>query len=253
VRIRQGLNVESGLNDGLSVPVFLVAMALAADAGGWHVGSLGAELLRQIGFGVVGGLLVGGLGGLAFRLAAEHGLMHDYWRRIANLSIARKLLIAPTIAVLLLSMTAPLALSSLASQAKLRQQLDETSAALEDATGVRPYLFRPPFGARRPGTFKTVEELKMYPVMWRVTCFDWAAKSHEEILKHARRQISGGEVVLLHDGGHLFMGEDRSHTVRATDELIAEYKDKGYLFTTVTEMMQMRPGVEMPFGARALK
>jgi len=38
------------------------------------------------------------------------------------------------------------------------------------------------------------------------------------------------------------MGEDRSHTVRATDELIAEYKDRGFLFTTVTEMMQMRPG-----------
>jgi len=41
----------------------------------------------------------------------------------------------------------------------------------------------------------------MFPVMWRVTCFDWAAKSHEQILKHARRQIAGGEVVLLHDGG----------------------------------------------------
>jgi peptidoglycan/xylan/chitin deacetylase (PgdA/CDA1 family) len=140
-----------------------------------------------------------------------------------------------------------------ASQAKLRQELEDTSAAIEEATGERPFLFRPPFGARRPGTFKTVEELKMYPVMWRVTCFDWAAKSHEQILKHARRQIAGGEVVLLHDGGHLRMGEDRSHTVRATDELIAEYKDRGYLFTTVTEMMQMRPGVELPFGARALK
>ena len=140
-----------------------------------------------------------------------------------------------------------------ASQAKLRQELEDTSAAIEEATGERPFLFRPPFGARRPGTFKTVEELKMYPVMWRVTCFDWAAKSHEQILKHARRQIAGGEVVLLHDGGHLRMGEDRSHTVRATDELIAEFKDRGYLFTTVTEMMQMRPGVELPFGARPLK
>ncbi len=88
MRIRQGLNVESGLNDGLSVPVFLVALALAADPGGWQAGALGAELLRQIGFGVLGGLLVGGLGGLAFRFAADKGLMHDYWRRVANLSVA---------------------------------------------------------------------------------------------------------------------------------------------------------------------
>jgi peptidoglycan/xylan/chitin deacetylase (PgdA/CDA1 family) len=136
-----------------------------------------------------------------------------------------------------------------ASAAKVRQELEETSKAIEDATGERPFLFRPPFGGRRPGTFRVVEEMKMFPVMWRVTCFDWSAKSHEEILKHARRQIAGGEVVLLHDGGHLRMGEDRSHTVRATDELIGEYKDRGFVFTTVTEMMQMRPGMHVPFGA----
>jgi NhaP-type Na+/H+ or K+/H+ antiporter len=63
-------------------------LALAVDSAGWHVGALGAELLRQIGFGVLGGLLVGGLGGLAFRFAADKGLMHDYWRRIANLAVA---------------------------------------------------------------------------------------------------------------------------------------------------------------------
>jgi peptidoglycan/xylan/chitin deacetylase (PgdA/CDA1 family) len=134
-----------------------------------------------------------------------------------------------------------------ASDARLRQELEDASKAIEEATGERPFLFRPPFGGRRPGTFKVVEELKMFPVMWRVTCFDWTAKSPEQILKHARRQIAGGEVVLLHDGGHLHMGEDRSHTVRASDQLIGEYKDKGFVFMTVTELMQMRGGVKMPF------
>jgi NhaP-type Na+/H+ or K+/H+ antiporter len=88
VRVRQGLNVESGLNDGLSVPVFLVALALAANPNGWHAGALGAELLRQVGFGALGGLLVGGVGGLAFRAATRMRLVHDYWRRIAVLAIA---------------------------------------------------------------------------------------------------------------------------------------------------------------------
>jgi peptidoglycan/xylan/chitin deacetylase (PgdA/CDA1 family) len=134
------------------------------------------------------------------------------------------------------------------SEAKLRQELEETNQAIVDATGERPFLFRPPFGGRRPGTFKVVEELKMFPVMWRVTCFDWSAKSPAEIMKHARRQIAGGEVVLLHDGGHLHMGEDRGRTVSATDELIAEYKDKGFIFLTVTEMMQLRPDIKLPFG-----
>lgn len=138
-----------------------------------------------------------------------------------------------------------------ASPAKLRQELEETSDAIEQATGERPFLFRPPFGGRRPGTFPVVREHKMVPVMWRVTCFDWSAKSHEDILRHARRQIAGGEVVLLHDGGHLRLGEDRSATLRAVDELIAEYKDRGFTFLTVPEMMQMRPGMQVPFGAAA--
>ena len=60
--LRQGLNVESGLNDGLSVPVFVVLVAIAS-AGTWTAGALASELTRQIGFGVLSGLLVGGVGG----------------------------------------------------------------------------------------------------------------------------------------------------------------------------------------------
>jgi peptidoglycan/xylan/chitin deacetylase (PgdA/CDA1 family) len=126
-----------------------------------------------------------------------------------------------------------------AGAARLRQELEETSRAIEEATGVRPALFRPPFGGRRPQTFRVARQLHMLPVMWRVTCYDWSAKSHETILKHARRQISGGEVILLHDGGHLRMGEDRGATLRATDELIAEYTRRGFQFVTVPEMMRM--------------
>lgn len=138
-----------------------------------------------------------------------------------------------------------------AGTARLRQELEETTKTIEEATGERPSLFRPPFGGRRPGTFAVARELKMVPVMWRVTCYDWSAKSHQQILQHARRQIRGGEVILLHDGGHLRMGEDRSATVRATDELIAEYKERGFSFVTVPEMMRMAHQAESPLGAAA--
>jgi peptidoglycan-N-acetylglucosamine deacetylase len=45
-------------------------------------------------------------------------------------------------------------------------------------------------------------------------------------------------VILLHDGGHLDFGADRSHTVIATDRLISRYKSEGYEFVTVPEMMR---------------
>lgn len=87
VTVRQGLNVESGLNDGLSVPIFLVLLALAAEPGGYATGALVSELARQIGFGVLGGLLIGGVGGLLFRVAASRHSVEKGWRRIAVLAI----------------------------------------------------------------------------------------------------------------------------------------------------------------------
>jgi peptidoglycan/xylan/chitin deacetylase (PgdA/CDA1 family) len=73
--------------------------------------------------------------------------------------------------------------------------------------------------------------------MWKVTCYDWNATSNEAIERNARRQIRGGEVILLHDGGHKAFGADRSHTVKATENLIREYRARGFEFASVAEMM----------------
>jgi peptidoglycan/xylan/chitin deacetylase (PgdA/CDA1 family) len=123
------------------------------------------------------------------------------------------------------------------SAAQLRRQLQQTQQAILDATGVEPRLFRPPFGGRRPVTLRTARELGLEPVMWNVSCYDWKAKSADEIVGHAARQIRGGSVILLHDGGHLRMGVDRSPTIGATEKIISRYRSEGYEFVTVPEMM----------------
>jgi peptidoglycan-N-acetylglucosamine deacetylase len=124
------------------------------------------------------------------------------------------------------------------SQRELRSQIERTQKAIEDATSIRPKLFRPPFGGRNPLTFGVVREFGLIPIMWRTTCYDWSATSPETIVNHAKRQIKGGDVILLHDGGHLACGTDRSHSVKATDEIIRSYKAEGFEFVTVTQIMQ---------------
>jgi peptidoglycan/xylan/chitin deacetylase (PgdA/CDA1 family) len=57
------------------------------------------------------------------------------------------------------------------------------------------------------------------------------------IERKVARQIRGGDVILLHDGGHKKMGADRSQTVLATEHMIARYKASGYEFATIPEMM----------------
>lgn len=68
MRVRQGLNVESGLNDGICMPFFTVAVALAVEEEGGGSG-LVVEAVRELGGGLVVGLAVGALAALALREA----------------------------------------------------------------------------------------------------------------------------------------------------------------------------------------
>jgi peptidoglycan/xylan/chitin deacetylase (PgdA/CDA1 family) len=124
-----------------------------------------------------------------------------------------------------------------ASSLRTRMQLQDCEQALSDAVGEHSRLFRPPFGGRRPGTLNIARALGLEPVMWNVTGWDWKGKPAEYVERKVRQQIRGGDVILLHDGGHKAFGADRSQTVIATDHLIAQYKSEGYEFVTVPEMM----------------
>jgi peptidoglycan/xylan/chitin deacetylase (PgdA/CDA1 family) len=123
------------------------------------------------------------------------------------------------------------------SAARTRAELVECRAALTDAVGKHSNLFRPPFGGRRPVTLRIARDLGLETVMWNVTGYDWNAPSAAHVEKKVMGQTHGGDVVLLHDGGHRAMGADRGPTVIATDNLIRRYKDQGFQFVTVTEMM----------------
>jgi peptidoglycan-N-acetylglucosamine deacetylase len=122
------------------------------------------------------------------------------------------------------------------SEVQTRIQLLETRAALEDVIGGHSNLFRPPFGGRRPATLRIARELGLEPVLWNVTGYDWDAPPAAQIEKKVASQTRGGDVILLHDGGHRALRADRSQTVIATDNLIRRYADQGYEFVTVDEI-----------------
>jgi NhaP-type Na+/H+ or K+/H+ antiporter len=81
-RIRQGLNIESGLNDGICVPLLFAAVAVADVQSEISEGrSAGTLLLEEIGFGIVGGV-VGGLVVAAVLIRAGRRLVADHWRQV---------------------------------------------------------------------------------------------------------------------------------------------------------------------------
>jgi peptidoglycan/xylan/chitin deacetylase (PgdA/CDA1 family) len=115
------------------------------------------------------------------------------------------------------------------------EEMIEQAKKIRESSGTT--LFRPPFGLRRPATLRVARELGYTPVMWTVTCWDWKKTTADRVEQHARRQITGGDVILMHDGGFERMGADRAHTVIATDRIIGSYKQEGFEFVTVPEMM----------------
>lgn len=134
------------------------------------------------------------------------------------------------------------------SAAQTRTQLRDCQQAIADATGLQAKLFRPPFGGRRPVTLCVAREFGLEPIMWNVTGYDWNAPPAEVIERKVTRRVGGGNVILLHDGSHQAMGADRSQTVIATDRLIARYRDKGYEFVTVPEMMGCSSPTNRTYG-----
>jgi peptidoglycan/xylan/chitin deacetylase (PgdA/CDA1 family) len=122
------------------------------------------------------------------------------------------------------------------SETQTRTQLVHCHQALQDTIGEHSNLFRPPFGGRRPATLRIARELGLRTVMWNVTGYDWNGPPAAVIEKKVARQIHGGDVILLHDGGHRALGADRAQTAIATENLIRRYRDQGHEFVTVEEM-----------------
>jgi sodium/hydrogen antiporter len=82
-RIRQGLNVESGLNDGICVPLLFAAVAVAdLESDISHGRSAGVLLLEEIGYGVIGGVAAGLLIALIVTHAGRRDLITGPWRQV---------------------------------------------------------------------------------------------------------------------------------------------------------------------------
>jgi NhaP-type Na+/H+ or K+/H+ antiporter len=85
-RVRQSLNVESGLNDGICVPLLLIVLATASGAGvASHPGQVIGE---EIGYGLIGGIVAGGLAAQVVTVAGGKRLIEDAWRQIIPVAAA---------------------------------------------------------------------------------------------------------------------------------------------------------------------
>lgn len=90
LKIRQTINVESGLNDGIALPPILVCLAVLSGSSQSEAGIdyWGLFTLKQFVYGPIIGGLVGWAGGWLVDKASGKGWMNETYQRLASLSIA---------------------------------------------------------------------------------------------------------------------------------------------------------------------
>ncbi|HEY6412359.1 MAG TPA: polysaccharide deacetylase family protein [Edaphobacter sp.] len=125
------------------------------------------------------------------------------------------------------------------SATRIRQELADCNAILEDTLGASVRFFRAPHGARRPIVLRTARELNLTPVQWNIITGDWKPIDPTTITSRITRGISHNQNrnrasnVVLHDGGHLALGAPRIPTVEATDQILQSHKPTPTNFVTL--------------------
>ncbi len=112
--------------------------------------------------------------------------------------------------------------------------ISRASRTIRRATGFRPCLFRPPYGALNSSVVASVRNLGMKSVLWDVDTSDWSTPGTGTIRSRIGR-AGPGSIILMHDGGG-----SRSQTVAALAGGIHDLRSRGYRFVTVTRLLGNR-------------
>ena len=118
-------------------------------------------------------------------------------------------------------------------------ELEYAQRSIQEATGIRPKLFRPPFGARWFGLAAAQERLGLTCIMWTILARDWSLDTSGIVkrLKSARP----GSILCLHDGREGSSNQDVTPTVEAVRALLPLWTAAGFEFLTVSELLSLPP------------
>jgi len=118
--------------------------------------------------------------------------------------------------------------SKLSSQ-QIIEDINACNDKIEDVTGVRPMLFRAPFGEYDDHVIKTLKDMGMYTIQWDVDSLDWKDLSAAEITNRVTSRVKAGSIVLFHNAA--------LHTPEALPGIIEWLIQNGYTAVKVSDLI----------------
>jgi peptidoglycan/xylan/chitin deacetylase (PgdA/CDA1 family) len=115
------------------------------------------------------------------------------------------------------------------SSGAVRSEISRTQRAIQEASGVVPKVFRPPYGATDA---KVGRAVGMPQIMWSVDSMDWLHRSTARNVNAGVKDPKPGGVVLFHD--------IHQATVKATPRILSGLRQRGFTPVTVSELFQFK-------------
>ena len=115
------------------------------------------------------------------------------------------------------------------SYAQVQAEVNTCSNKIEAITGVRPTLFRCPYGEYNDTVIQAVRDLGVTPIQWDVDSLDWSGNSAGDIKNRVLSKVQPGSIILFHNDG--------AHTPEALPEIIETLQGRGYTIVPVSQIL----------------
>ncbi|HHY36840.1 MAG TPA: polysaccharide deacetylase family protein [Firmicutes bacterium] len=122
---------------------------------------------------------------------------------------------------------------------KTKEEIKKAEEAILEATGLRPYLFRPPRGLYSASARELLREEQYTIVLWSLSTRDWAELSVRDMVGNVLKKVKPGDIILFHDSGNLIstVGGNRMNTVKALPLIIEGLQARGYTIVPVSDLL----------------
>ncbi len=112
---------------------------------------------------------------------------------------------------------------------KMIAQINDCNNKIEQITGKRPILFRPPYGDYNNDVIDVAEETKVHCIQWDVDSLDWKDPTAEEMVKRIKSKIKPGSIILMHNGA--------KNTPEALPKILDTITEEGYNIIPISEII----------------
>ena len=119
------------------------------------------------------------------------------------------------------------------SREQIIEDINNGNDAVEAACGVRPTLFRAPYGEYDNKLITTLQSLGMETIQWDVDSLDWKNPTPANIQKRVTTRVKPGSIVLFHNAA--------KNTPTALPGIIEHLQKEGYQLIPVSQLIYKAP------------